>query len=316
MNNFLFIDFGASKVKTIQYNIQENTFCNQKQIDSPFLENETIHKKKLLTFLSNLVKDHKGIDGIVACSILGGGYEGDIYYSWKVDKRLTKKTCLLSELFKDYDSYHIHKDHGGEEDVLTLLGKLGNSNFYSSLGDTECVKRSFPLSAESCIVNLGTGSQVIKPNSIVKYIPSGRALNTYRDFFLELGIDIFDVFKDIEMEDLLESHMHFDLNIFNQSLKYKSPGGMITGIHERNFTFNNFINSLFSSYLNQYIPYISDSDKIYLTGGISRRYPIIKKYFETKTGKEVFLRSEHIEDTFLGVKNKLIKDYEYINNRR
>jgi hypothetical protein len=316
LNNFLFIDFGASKVKTIQYNIQENTFCNQKQIDSPFLENETIHKKKLLIFLTSIIEQYEDIDGIVACSILGGGYHEDVYYSWKVDKKLEERTCLISELFRRSKNYHIHKDHGGEQDVLGLLGKLDGINFYSSLGDTDCVKRSFPLDNKSCIVNLGTGSQVIKPESIVKYIPSGRALNTYRSFFMELGIDVFGMFEQIKLEDLLKSQLHFNLNIFNQALDYKDPGGAISGVHESNFTVKNFINSMFASYLNQYIPYIIGSDRIYLTGGISRRYPIIKKYFEIKTGKDVFLRSEYIEDTFLGIRNKLLEDYEYINNRR
>ena len=316
MSNFLFIDFGASKVKTIQYNIQENAFCNQKQIDSPFLENEIIHKKELLIFLTSVVKQYEDIDGIVACSILGGGYDKDVYYSWKVDKKLEEKTCLISELFKESRNYHIHRDHGGEEGVLTLLGKLEGISFYSSLGDIDCVKRSFPLDGKSCIVNLGTGSQVIKPEGIVKYIPSGRALNTYRAFFMELSIDVFDMFEQIKLEDLLESQLDFNLNIFNQALDYKDPGGAIIGVHENNFTVKNFVNSMFASYLNQYIPYIIDSDRIYLTGGISRRYPIIKKYFEIKTGKDVFLRSEYIEDTFLGIRNKLLEDYEYINNRR
>ena len=316
MNNFLFIDFGASKVKTIEYNFRENKFSPQYQVDSPFLQVEAIHKKDLLSFVSNVIKNHRDIAAIIPCSILGGGYDGELYYSWKANKKLTENTCLLSGLFKGDASYHVHEDHGGKIDKLTFLGKIGQNSFYSSLGDTDCVKRSFPLDNKSCIVNLGTGSQVIKEQNMVKYIPSGRALNSYRSFFSQLGVDIFDLFEDRTVDDLLGATMSFDLNMFEQALNYKEIGGMISGINEKNFTLKNFIDSLFASYLNQYIPYIYDSDKIYLTGGISRRYPAIRDYFQLKTGKDVLLRSEYIEDTFLGIKNKLLEDYEHINHRR
>ena len=39
------------------------------------------------------------IDSIVICTILGGGYIEDIYYSWKENTIKPKKGCLVSGLF-------------------------------------------------------------------------------------------------------------------------------------------------------------------------------------------------------------------------
>ena len=209
----------------------------------------------------------------------------------------------------------LHQDHGGLEDKIKPLGVLNGKTIYSSLGDTNCVKRSFSLKNDECIVNLGTGSQVIRNKSIVKYIPSGRALNCFENFFNNLDVSVFEIFKNLSTDQLIASDMNFNLNVFEQALHYDSAVcGSITNIREDNFTLINFTCSLFKSYLDQYIPLIKNSKKIYLTGGISRKYPVIKKYFEVKTNSEVVLNSRHIEDTFLGIKEKVLADYEHINH--
>jgi|7_EtaG_2_1085326.scaffolds.fasta_scaffold02052_3 hypothetical protein len=315
MNKFLFVDFGASRVKTIEYDIKLDRFSSQHEVESPFLNKETIHKPDLLSFLHGILERHTDARYVIPCTILGGGYDGEVYYSWKVNTHLPEKTCLISGLFTGETSYHVHADHMGLVGKLTFLGKINQHKFYSSLGDTDCVKRSFVLSEDECIVNLGTGSQVIKLDNIIKYIPSGRALNCYQSFFQDLGVDLFERFSNITVDQLIQSTLLFDLNIFEQAFAYVPKGGMVSNIHEKTFSVDNFIRSLFRSYLDQYLPYISDSDQVYLTGGIARKFPVIEKYFEVKTNKKVTLRSSHLEDTFIGIRNKLIEDYEYINNR-
>ena len=315
MKEFLFIDFGASRIKSIKYDLSRNTFSQQEEMASPFLFSDEITKKDLSMVLKEVIKKYTNVTDVITCTIIGGGYEDDIYYSWKSNKQTKSGTCLISELFCDQETYHVYCDHAGPIKKINFLGLLGGKAFYSSLGDTDCVRRSFPLKNNSCILNLGTGSQVIETKKLTKYIPSGRALNVYKKYFQSMGVDMFGVFGKTTLQDLENSTIEFDLNLFKQALNYKKTGASIQNIQEDNFTVSNFIYSLFRSYLDQYVPYIQRNKEIYLTGGISRKYPVIKEYFESKTGKEIFLRSEYIEDTFLGIKNQLLKDYENISHR-
>ena len=315
MKNLLFIDFGASRIKSVKYNVEKDLFYKQKEAQSPFLYKETISKDEVSNILKSIMKIHDNFDAVFICTILGGGYVNDTYYSWKSSKNIKNKTCLVSGIFSRDSTYHLHQDHGGLEDKIKPLGVLNGKTIYSSLGDTNCVKRSFSLKNDECIVNLGTGSQVIRNKSIVKYIPSGRALNCFENFFNNLDVSVFEIFKNLSTDQLIASDMNFNLNVFEQALHYDSAVcGSITNIREDNFTLINFTCSLFKSYLDQYIPLIKNSKKIYLTGGISRKYPVIKKYFEVKTNSEVVLNSRHIEDTFLGIKEKVLADYEHINH--
>ena len=63
--------------------------------------NNSITKKDLFVVLENIVIKNKNIDSIVACSILGGHYENDIYYSWKSNKKQKSNCCMISGLFQE-----------------------------------------------------------------------------------------------------------------------------------------------------------------------------------------------------------------------
>jgi hypothetical protein len=126
----------------------------------------------------------------------------------------------------------------------------------------------------------------------------------FKNFFNTLGYDLFDSFSRLTLEDIKNSTMDFDLNIFPQAHKYRS-GGEITNITEQDFTLNNFVSSIFRSYIDQYIEYIQSYNKVYLMGGISRKYPVIQEYLENKTGKEVVIKSSSLEDTFMGIRNRV-----------
>lgn len=315
MRNFLFIDFGASRVKAITYDIQEDQFGKTISIESPFLMNVAMAKTKTTTILKELLSLFPQIDAVIPCCILGGGYENDVYYSWKSKKDIFTASCLISELFKGGADYHVHRDHGGTVSTISFLGKLNNVSFYSCLGDTPCVARSIKLDDMTCILNLGTGSQIISKKEIISFIPSGRALNVFKFFFDSVDVDLFDEFSKLTYEDLLHSSLDFNLNIFKEAYEYGENSGSIRNIQEDTFNLRNFICSLFRSYLEQYLKNLHTYNIIYLTGGISRRYPLIQEFFEKYGQKEIILRSTEIEDTFIGMRNRLLKDYGNINNR-
>ena len=105
---YLLIDFGASFIKSIIYNKDIDTYSDACNIVSPFQTQNEITKQELLSILQGLISSN--IDGVLICSILGGYYEGDTYHSWK-GEQLTKNYCLVSGLFSDTDSFHIHEHH-------------------------------------------------------------------------------------------------------------------------------------------------------------------------------------------------------------
>ena len=98
MNKFLFVDFGASRVKTVEYDIKLDRFSSQHEVESPFLNKETIHKPDLLSFLHGILERHTDARYVIPCTILGGGYDGEVYYSWKVNTHLPEKTCLIKHV--------------------------------------------------------------------------------------------------------------------------------------------------------------------------------------------------------------------------
>ena len=322
MNNYLLIDFGASFVKSTIYDKLNDSFNLSNVIKSPLYTSDILNKKIVFNTIIEVLNQYQSCDAIVMCSILGGYWENDAYYSWKVENKFDEtevnNTCLLSELFSDQPTYHVHKHHFKESDVtgLKLLGYINKIKCYSSLGDTNCVIESVDLKNNDLLINIGTGSQIISKNNksdynLISYIPSGRALTVFKLFFDSMGIDLFSRFNDLKIKDLEQSTLYFDLNVFPQSYRFNNNGGFINNIFENNFNIDNIISSLFKSYLNQYIEIITSMkkiEKIWLTGGISRKYDLIPEYINYKTIINVVLNSAKYEDTHIGM-SKMIKKY-------
>lgn len=317
MNRFLLIDFGASYVKSILYNKELNFFENLVTEKSPLYNKTKLAKSVVLHKVKSILKQYDKVDAVVMCSVLGGYYDNDIYYSWKNEnsQKVPKDSCLLSELFREQKTYHIHNNHNPISSVtgLQVLGYLDGIKFYSSLGDTYCVIESVNLKENELLINLGTGSQIIKKNEnyeITAFIPSGRALNTFYTFFKSMDVDIFDKFNLLSIDDLEKATLDFDLNIFPQSYKF-AGGGSIDNIFEDTFNIDNFISSLFKSYIFQYIEIILSYEGIsnlYLTGGISKKYKLITDYISQETGIEAQVSSAAREDTHIGMGN-IIRKY-------
>lgn len=313
---YLLIDFGASKIQTLIYD-KESDSCNKVfKIESPFLTNSTLSLHKLKSLLIDIINKYPNdnIDGIIPCTILGGGWglSDKIYYSWKVksQNKFITKGCLISGLFFDEENYHIHKHHDKKGyDGLKILGNINNIPIYSSMGDTNCVKNSFTLGAQKAILNLGTGSQIIMEDKTISFIPSGRALNVYKNFFDKLDVDLFQYFHKLTLKDLKNSNLEFNLNIFPQSRNWKPEGGHILNIKEDNFNLHNIISSLFKCYIDQYIKLINKYNlkKIYLTGGINEKYSLVGDYIRHKTSATTVIRTGGTGDVFVGMVNFIKK---------
>mgnify|MGYP003148496597 CR=1 FL=1 len=305
--SFLLIDFGASYIKAVKY--QDNALTDQKIYPSPFRKSDSISREALFRIFGEVLSNYPDCDRVVCCSILNGGYMNNIYYSWKTSNVAHDNIDLITGLFTNSPTFHQHEDHNPKgKGGLQVLGTLYGKQFYSILGDTNCVKRSVPLGEKEYILNLGTGSQILGVRYTHCFIPSGRAFYVYQNFFKQFGFDMFEYFSSLTVNDILRSTIEFDLNVFEQSHLYNS-GGSIQNINESQFNKRHFFSSMLKSYIFQYVKILKilNPAKVYLTGGISRKYPVIREVVSKELGVEAELLQQDYEDTHIGMCN-IIKE--------
>jgi hypothetical protein len=301
---YLLVDFGASFVKCCEYDTDIKKIQNTKQIESPFRHSDKMHLESLIDIINNILFQYPECKRVMSCSILGGEWISDIYYSWKCLKKPSKPDCLISKIFSGQPTYHIHESHGGDVKAIKKLGKIRDVLFYSSLYDTYCVIESLNLKNDEYIVNIGTGSQVITRDKIHKYIPAGRALNVFEGFFNSFGFDFFQELSRTTLDSCINSTLIIDLNNFEQSYMYHG-GGKIDLINEKTFTAENFLGSILRCLVLQYKPFIiNENSSLILTGGIPEKLPVIKKLFEHYY-KNTIILSTSKSNTHIGL-SKLI----------
>lgn len=282
---YLLVDFGASFVKTTIYDSSSDTHSEEKSEVSPFQSRSFIGKDELMSFMNQIVAASSPVDGIVVCSILGGGWVNDVYHSWKSSSDLPRKHCLISGLFETSPLYHLHRHHGGSVDGLLPIGNLNGVDVYSPLGDTNCVIESLNLQDNEYAINMGTGSQIIFMDSnrieIISFFPAGRAFLVFETFLASLGMDFFAELEKLTVQQVVQSDLVVNLNVFPQAKHFKDGGG-IFGILEGKFTLQNVLCSILRCFVLQYAPYLKhqEKDKIRLVGGIPSRLPIIKELFD------------------------------------
>jgi len=300
---YLLIDFGASYIKCAVYDKNCNNYKKGETISSPFLVSDSISKKDLLECLDTIVELHERVDGIVMCTVLGGSYVNDTYVSWKSSQNNTKNKCLMSGLLNCLPHIH-HKEFTDSKEYLTnlkVVGHIKNVPLYSVLGDTNCAHKSISLSENSVIINIGTGSQVISKNTVERYFPAGRMLLVYQRFFQSIGVDMFKLFKTIRVEDVVNSTMEFNLNVFKQSRNYAS-GGSILNINEETFSIHNFLGSLLKSFVIQYKPFVKKFEHIILVGGITKKISILPELFKFYyPDSKIHATENEIESTHKGL---------------
>jgi len=304
---YLLIDFGATYIKTGVYNKDIQEYTKGFTATSPFRYADRINKEELLKTLTSLVDNYKDVDGIVICTILGGGYIGDVYHSWKSPDTKSLNCdhtyCMISGLFNSKVHYH-HKPFTTNTNYhigLFEIGKINNKPIYSSLGDTNCVVESLELDEDVKAINMGTGSQVISLDSIERYFPAGRAFLAYQRFFKSLNLDMFELMDKITIDDVLKSTLKVNLAVFPQARMFKD-GGSITNIEEDNFTIENLLGSIIKEFVLQYQPHIDNVSKILLVGGIAKKMKILPELFQIyNPSKEFIVVEDGIESTHKGM---------------
>ena len=305
---YLLIDFGASFIKVASYDSTSKEIKNLEVLDSPFQKKYQIKTSEVGRILKMIVEKNSPADGIMCCSILGGSYHGQCYHSWKDNPYKENQSCVISGVFYDSPDYHVHShfsENGSKE--IKILGHINSIPIFSCLGDTNCVIESLPLNSKNLCINMGTGSQVIYLNNdqikVHKFIPAGRALLTFQNFFASVGVDFFTLINNTSFNDVIFSDLKVDLNVFKQSHKYDG-GGSILRIKEENFSINNFTGAVLKSLVLQYDKYIAKSEKqqILLTGGIPKKIKILPDLFRYfYPCFETTVLSGEIEATHIGM---------------
>lgn len=191
---------------------------------------------------------------------------------------------------------------------------------YTGVGDHQCAVFGADNDETTVSFNLGTGSQIsvvseqtrtqtdLRPFFAEKYlhtithIPSGRALAVYAGF---LGKQAFDEIDCLSARELEESSLDFDLAVFESAANFKGYQG-IGNIREKNLTRRNWLASLIRSYADQYISLLKRFEigpqvkTVVLSGGISRRIPALREYFEQHLPYKVVV-ADLAEETFFGL---------------
>jgi sugar (pentulose or hexulose) kinase len=246
-----------------------------------------------------------------------------------IHHKLTKKNIFFNENTDLYTSFE-----------TKISGKIINISI--GYGDHQCAVLGANNSLSTTSINMGTGSQVSKiitkkeielsgsnliqfrpyfNNNFLKcitHIPSGRVLNNYLNI-LDSNTSIKTIWDEVHklnIKDIFNSTLNFNLSIFPDAFNYKKINGVIDGITENNFIYTNYLASLIKSYLNQYDEIIDmveknskiKSTQIILSGGLSKQIKISKKFFEiTKSRKVIQCKTNYIEDeAILGLK-KIMK---------
>jgi len=266
-------------------------------------ENLNYGEEGLLNIFKNIIIDHEKVDGIVICTILGGCYIDDVYISWKSPDCKKHSKCMISGMLNATPHIH-HKPFTLSEKYLNkleVIGCIDTIPVYSSLGDTDCVIKSIDLDSNTIAINMGTGSQIITKNKIERYFPCGRMLLVYKRFFAGFGVNMFDLFDCITLNDIISSSLKIDLSVFSQARGYNG-GGSIIGINENDFNITNLVGSLIKHMVLQYKPFVGDYSRILLLGGVAKKIRILPKVFEFYYKNcEVVLIEDEVESTHKGL---------------
>jgi len=218
--------------------------------------------------------------------------------------------CFDKEIIDLFNIFGVDINFNEVTTVVKLGGYIEingkDIEIYTGFGDHQCAVFGAGNDEHSISLNLGTGSQIAMINpmnknsekrpffndellSVITHIPSGRAFNTYINFLKEISSekDYWQILSTIKLKEIKECNLNVNMAVFSSAWNYEN-GGNITNIDENNFTLRNFLTSLVKSYITQYekgIETLGKTDyhtKIILSGGIPKRIPVIKEYFENK----------------------------------
>jgi sugar (pentulose or hexulose) kinase len=200
---------------------------------------------------------------------------------------------------------------------------------YVGIGDHQCSLLGAGLVSENSLsINLGTGAQVSLLSKLeapaeaetrpyfsdsqlktITHIPGGRALAEYIGFLQEVGGDERDFWArlaSIELAAVQRSHLEFGLGLFPSARGYDG-GGHISHIGEGDLTLDHYLASLLRAFAEQYIDIARILDpneqlqRIFLSGGIARRLPIIQEFVAASTPYSVS-GATPLDESLLGLR--------------
>jgi sugar (pentulose or hexulose) kinase len=202
---------------------------------------------------------------------------------------------------------------------------------YAGVGDHQCaVLGAANLPRQSLSLNLGTGSQVsvIAGDSpceeletrpyfddlllqTITHIPAGRALAAHLDFLAQVrggpaSKEFWSLLAALDEADLEGATMRFGLSLFRSARGY-SEGGHINRIEEGEYTLANYLASLLSSFLGQYLEVRDLLDprhqltQAILSGGLARNLPQLHRFFARRANCET-LPATSLDETLLGLR--------------
>ncbi len=204
---------------------------------------------------------------------------------------------------------------------------------FAGVGDHQCaVLGACNVPRDSISLNLGTGSQVamIEPPVIraefevrpyfdsqvlgaVTRIPGGRALADFVRFLEDICVstgsavpDFWQRFSEIDRDDIETATLDFDLAVFASAWGY-SGGGSISNIAEGALTLQNYLASLYRSWVLQYPQVMCffdpdhEASRCILSGGVARRLPSLPQVMAVLSGYETWPACA-IDETLLGLR--------------
>jgi hypothetical protein len=308
---YLLIDFGATYIKCAL--CSNGIITPTTNVPSPFQHKTQVTKQELTSILEDIVSNHKGIQGILVCTILGGKWEEDIYKSWKCADPTDKGSmCMVSGLFDNTIIHVDHKDFTKAQhytDKPLVIGRIKNIPVYSPLGDTNCVIRSLSLPPNGVAINMGTGSQVISKTKVRRFYPAGRSFLVFNRLFESSSISLFDMIQTLTVQDVVNSSLTINLAVFEQARNWNG-GGAISGITESNFTLQNIAASIIKAFVLQYGDSLTDAESVTLVGGIANKISILPELFRLYyPDKTIIYEESSVEATHKGM-GYLINKYK------
>ncbi len=254
--------------------------------------------------------------GEILC-IKGGEYFGNLHSTYAQSTgfyKLNNKNFLNKKKF-------LNKIVNSKKNLIgTINFNKEEKNLYGGYGDLQAAFMGSKLKNNQLLINMGTGSQIILKDKIkynnfekrvyfrnnlncITHIPSGRSLSLISkkiDKLYKKKNYLWNMIKKISINDLKDCDKIINLNfssIKKTKISNKNKNDLIQ-----------FSTILLKSYCEQYIKILIKSkinkpkiNKIILSGGIPKMIPLIKSYFEYKTGIVTKIDNSKVDETLKGL---------------
>jgi hypothetical protein len=279
----------------------------------------------IVNYFSGKKKDSKnkflcGVGEIIC--VLGGKYNGNLHSSYAQSTGFYK---LNNQIYLTQKNNFLNKVRN---DKKNLIGKIKYNKKIISLhggyGDLQVAFLGSNLKKNEILINMGTGSQIIKKNKIrttlnyfeernyfgeilncITHIPSGRSLDVIaKAIDKKLGKKnyFWDLAKILSIKHLVTCNDSINLDL----LKLKGITKYVKNIEINNL--KNFVTTVLKSYCDQYIFFLTekviktlDVRTIVLSGGIPKKIPVIQSYIKKKTKLSVKVDKSKLDETLKGL---------------